>query len=170
VQMLAKPGLVNWGLGFRVGGSPDNPVLSHEGSAAFQDDMLIYLNGNGFVVMTSGGGGGAVADELIRGAATVYDFPDFRPLERTAIDVSPNILSQYLGTYGFVKVAMDGGKLTAEIPAGSRPQLLFAESLTHFFVLDGPQELQFDRNGQQVDGLDFITPMTHRHLERSHEK
>jgi CubicO group peptidase (beta-lactamase class C family) len=170
VQMLAKPGLVNWGLGFRVGGSPDNPVLSHEGSAAFQDDMLIYLHGNGFVVMTSGGGGGTVADELIRGAATVYDFPDFRPLERTAIDVSPNILSQYLGTYGFVKVAMDGGKLTAEIPAGSRPQLLFAESLTHFFVLDGPQELQFDRNGQQVDGLDFIAPMTHRHLERSHEK
>jgi len=170
VQMLAKPGLVNWGLGFRVGGSPDNPVLSHDGSAAFQDDMLIYLHGNGFIVMTSGGGGGTVADELIRGAATVYDFPDFRPLERTAIDVSPNILSQYLGTYGFVKVAMGAGKLTAEIPAGSHPQLLFAESPTHFFVLDGPQELQFDKEGQQVDGLDFITPMTHSHLEKSHER
>jgi hypothetical protein len=59
---------------------------------------------------------------------------DFRSLERTAIDVSPGVLSHYPGTYGFVRVAMSGGKLTAEIPAGSRPQLLFAESPTHFFV------------------------------------
>ena len=167
VQMLAKPGLVSWGLGFRAGGRPDNPVLSHEGSAAFQDAMLIYLHGNGFVVMTSGGGGGALADELIRSAATVYNFPDFLPLERTAVEVSRQILSRYPGTYGFVKVAMDGGKLTAEIPAGSRPQLLFAESPTKFFVLDGPQELQFNIKGQTVDSVEFVTSMTHRHLERS---
>lgn len=169
-RMLARPKLVNWGLGFRVGGSSDNPVLSHEGSAAFQDDMLIYLNGNGFVVMTSRGGGGGLADELIHSAATVYDFPDFLARERTAIEVSPKILSQYSETYGFVKVAMERNKLTAEIPAGSRPQVLFAESTTHFFVLDGPQKLNFDVEEQRVNGVDFITPMAHRHLERSDEK
>ena len=106
--MLTQQGLGGWGLGFRVGGSSNNPFLSHEGSAVFQDDMLVYLHGNGFVVMTSGGGGGGLADELIRSAGTVYDFPDFRPMERTAVQVSPEILSQYPGTYGFVKVAMDG--------------------------------------------------------------
>lgn len=166
-KMVAETGLGGWGLGFRVGGKPGNPFLSHEGSAAFQDHMLVYLHGNGFVVMTSGGGGGALADELTRSAGTVYDFPDFRPLERTAVEVSPETLSQYPGTYGFVKVAIDNGRLTAEIPAGSRPQLLFAESPTHFFVLDGPQELQFDWEGQKVNGVEFITPITHRHLERS---
>jgi CubicO group peptidase (beta-lactamase class C family) len=168
-KMLAEPGLGGWGPGFRVGGQRNNPFLSHEGSAAFQDDMLIYLHGNGFVVMTSGGGGGALADELIRSAGTVYDFPDFRPLERTAVEVSPETLSKYPGTYGFVKIAMNGSKLTAEIPAGSRPQLLFAESPTHFFVLDGPQELQFDVESQRVSGVEFITPMTQRHLERNEE-
>ncbi len=169
-KMLAEPGLGGWGLGFRVGGRADNPVLSHEGSAAFQDHMLIYLHGNGFVVMTSGGGGGALAEELIRSAGTVYGFPDFRPLERSAVEVPPQILSRYSGTYGFVKVAMDGVRLTAEIPAGSPPQKLYAESPTHFFVLDGPQELQFDVESQKVRGVEFITPMTHRHLERSEEQ
>jgi hypothetical protein len=46
---------------------------------------------------------------------------------------------------------------------------LFAESPTHFFVLDGPQELQFDVESQKVNGAEFITPMAHRHLERSEE-
>ena len=64
-------------------------------------------------------------------------------------------------------VAMDGDRLIAEIPGGSLPQSLFAESPTHFFVLDGPQELQFDVESQKVNGVEFITPMTHRHLERS---
>jgi CubicO group peptidase (beta-lactamase class C family) len=167
VKMLAQPGLGGWGLGFRVGGSPNNPFLSHEGSAAFQDDMLIYLHGNGFIVMTSGGEGGGLADELIRSAGTVYNFPDFRSLQRTAVEVPPQILSQYSGTYGFVKVAMDRDRLTAEIPAGSRPQPLFAESPTDFFVLDGPQELHFDVEGQKVSGMEFITPMAHRSLKRS---
>ncbi len=51
----------------------------------------------------------------------------------------------------------------------SIPQLLFAESPTHFFVLDGPQELQFDVEGQRVSGVEFITPMTQRYLERNEE-
>ena len=169
VQLLSKPGLGGWGLGFRVQGGPENSVLRHEGSAAFQDDMLIYLHGNGFVVMTIGGGGTALANELVRSAGIVYDFPDFRPLERAAIDVSPAILSRYPGVYAYVKVAMAGDRLTAEIPEGSRPQLLFAESPTHFFVLDGPQELQFDLDGNTVDGVEFITPMGRHALKRSEE-
>jgi CubicO group peptidase (beta-lactamase class C family) len=169
-QLLARPGLGGWGLGFRVQGSPENSLLSHEGSGVFQDDMLIYLHGNGFIVMTSGGGGGALADELIRSAGIVYGFTDFRPLERTAIEVSPEILSRYPGTYGFVKVAMDGGTLAAEIPEGSQPQTLHAESPTHFFVLDGPQELQFDTNGQKAESVQFITPMNHGMLLKRSEK
>lgn len=64
---------------------------------------------------------------------------------------------------------MDGDHLTAEIPAGSRPQRLYAESSTHFFVLDGPQELLFDIDDGKVDGVEFITPMTHRQLKRNED-
>jgi CubicO group peptidase (beta-lactamase class C family) len=170
VQMMATPGMTGWGLGFRVGGSAANPVLSHEGSGVFQDEMLIYLRGNGLVVMTSGGDGAQLKDELIRSAGSVYGFPDFQPLERTAVEVAPDVLSRYPGTYGFVKVALEEGKLTAEIPEGSRPQALFAESPTHFFVLDGPQELEFEITGQKADGVVFITPMNHgMHLKRNEE-
>jgi len=169
VQMLAKPGLGGWGLGFRIGGTPANPVLSHEGSGVFQDDMLIYLNGDGFVVMTSGGGGGGLADELIRSAGTVYGFPDFRPVERTAVEVPREVLSRYPGTYGFVKIAMQGDRLTAEIPEGTRPQQLYAESPTRFFVLDGPQELEFHSQGEKPNSVEFITPMGHHSLKRSEE-
>jgi hypothetical protein len=132
--------------------------------------MLIYLRGNGLVVMTSGGDGAQLKDELIRSAGSVYGFPDFRPLERTAVEVAPDVLSRYPGTYGFVKVALEEGKLTAEIPEGSRPQALFAESPTHYFVLDGPQELEFEITGQKADGVEFITPMNHgMRLKRNEE-
>ena len=130
--------------------------------------MFAYLHGDGFVVMTSGGDGGTLAQQLVRSVGTVYDLPDFRPIERSSISLPSSTLAKYVGTYGFVKVAMKGDSLTAEIPAGSKPQDLYAESGTHFFVLDGPQELSFDVAEQQdVKDVDFITPLNRIHLKRT---
>ena len=157
-----------WGLGFEVGGRPGDLYVRHEGSAYFQDDMVEYLHGSGIVVMTSGGGGGTLAEEILRSAASVYDFPDFRPEKRMAVELKPSILPRYVGTYGYVKVALGQGFLTAEIPAGAPAARLYAESPTSFFVLDGPQELSFHVDGQgQVTGVDFITPMGRHRLGRS---
>ena len=160
-----------WGLGIEVGGTSSDPYMRHEGSAYFQDDMIAYLHGSGIVVMTSGGGGGTLAEEILRSAASVYDFPDFRPQERTAVELESATLPSYVGTYGFVIVALGHGFLTAEIPAGAPPARLYAESPTHFFVLDGPQELSFHLDGQgRVTGLDFITPMGRHSLPKNTEK
>ncbi len=157
-----------WGLGFEVGGSPDNFYVRHEGSAYFQDDMVAYLRGAGIVVMTSGGGGGALAEELVRSAATVYSFPDFKPIERSVVIVEQSTLSRFVGMYGYVKVAMNGDVLTAEIPAGSTPARLYPESPTHFFVLDEPQELSFNVDAQNnVTGVEFITPLSHHLLKKT---
>ncbi len=158
----------HYGLGFEVGGSPENPYIRHEGSAYFQDDMVEYLRGNGIVVMTSGGGGGALADEVIRSAGTVYDFPDFKSIEHSVVDVSASILPDYVGTYGYIKVTLDGDHLSAEIPAGSPAARLYPESPTRFFILDGPQELSFVLDSQQkATEVEFITPMGHHHLDKS---
>lgn len=166
-QLMAKAGLGSWGLGFRVGGKPGNLYITHEGSAYFENEMFIYLHGGGFVVMTSGGEGHTLADELLHSAGTVYDFPDFKPLERTAVALPSATLARYVGTYGFVKVTMSQGILVAEIPMGSTPQRLYAESPTHFFVLDGPQELSFHVDAQNhVNSVEFTTPMSHIHLKR----
>jgi hypothetical protein len=130
--------------------------------------MVEYLRGNGIVVMTSGGGSGALADEVIRSAGTVYDFPDFKPIERSAVDVSASILPDYVGTYAYIKVALDGDHLTAEIPTRSPAARLYPESPTRFFILDGPQELSFILESQQkVTGVEFITPMGHHRLDKN---
>ena len=53
---------------------------------------------------------------------------------------------------------------------GSKPQNLYAESRTHFFVLDGPQELSFNVDEQKsVNDIDFITPINRIHLKRTDE-
>jgi Beta-lactamase len=173
IRLMVSPekGLTSprrYGLGFEVGGSPENPYIRHEGSAYFQDDMLEYLRGNGIVVMTSGGGGGALEDEIIRSAGTIYDFPDFKSIEHSVVDVSVSTLHDYAGTYAYIKVALDGDHLTAEIPAGSPAARLYPESPTRFFILDGPQELSFTLDSQQnVTGVEFITPMGQHHLDKS---
>ncbi|MBT9331185.1 serine hydrolase [Acidipila sp. 4G-K13] len=173
IHMMVSPGkgpapTRRYGLGFEVGGSPENPYIRHEGSAFFQDDMVEYLGGNGIVVMTSGGGGGALADEVLRSAGTVYGFPDFKSVEHTVADVPVSVLRSYVGTYAYVKVALEGGHLTAEIPAGSPAAQLYPESSTRFFVLDGPQELSFILDPQQnVTGTEFIAPMGHHRLDKT---
>lgn len=173
VRMMLSPGMGpsptrHFGLGFEVGGSQKDPYIRHEGSAYFQDDMVEYLRGDGIVVMTSGGGGGALADEVVRSAGAVYGFPDFGPVERSIVTVPPSILPRFVGTYVYVKVALEGDHLTAEIPAGSPPVRLYPESPTRFFVLDGPQELSFILGSQQnVTGVQFITPIGHHSLDKS---
>jgi hypothetical protein len=157
-----------WGLGFEVSGSPQDQYIRHEGSAYFQDDMVEYLHGNGIVVMTSGGGGTALEDELLRSAGSVYDFPDFRSIEHSGIEVPAEVLRNYVGTFAYVNVAQDGDHLTAEIPAGSPPARLYPESPTRFFILDGPQELSFILDSDQnVTGVEFITPMGHHQLDKT---
>jgi CubicO group peptidase (beta-lactamase class C family) len=173
MRLMLAPGLGpgpkrHWGLGLEVGGNPDNLYLRHEGSGVFEDDMVAYFHGNGIVVMTSGGDGGPLAEQILRSAGSVYGFPDFKPVEHSIVAVSPEILRRYVGTYEYVKVAMDGDALTAEIPVGSTPQRLYPESQTHYFVLDGPQELSFDVDAKQTaTSVQFITPMGHHSLEKS---
>jgi CubicO group peptidase (beta-lactamase class C family) len=167
---VSGPPAMRFGLGIVVGGSPQNSFVRFEGSALFQDDMVAYLGGSrdGIVVMTSGGDGGQLMGDVIRSAATVYDLPDFRSIEHTVVDVSPQVLGSYVGTYSFVKVSMQGDHLMAEIPVGSRPQRLYPESETRFFVLDGPQELSFDRDKQgDVTDVVFSTTIAHRVLKKS---
>lgn len=175
IRMMVSPNkeiasVRRYGLGFEVGGRPENPYIRHEGSGYFQDDMVEYLHGDGIVVMTSGGGGGQLADEVIRSAGTIYDFPDFKSIEHSVVDVPASTLRPYVGTYAYIKVAMEAGHLTAEIPSGSPAARLYPESPTRFFILDGPQELSFLLDSQQnVTGVDFIVPMGHHRLDKSPE-
>ena len=168
VQLMTVPRLGTWGLGFMVGGTADNRYISHEGSAIFQDTMFVYLHGGGFVVMTSGGDGGKLADQILRSAGAVYGFPDFKPISRTVVSLPQASLEKYVGTYGFVKVMVAGDGLAAEIPEGAAATPIYADSPEHFFVLDEPQELYFHIDSQnRVNGVDFVTSLNRISLKRT---
>jgi CubicO group peptidase (beta-lactamase class C family) len=158
---------IHWGLGVRVGGTSPNLYFEHGGSAVYQGDMVGYPSGDGIVVLTSGGGGGPLSDRIVRSVAQTYGWPDFRRVEHTLIPVDPSKLARYVGTYDFMKVTQEGSHLIAEIPLGSRPQELFPESETEFFLLDIGTRIIFDVKADgSVTGLEFITGYVHWHRDK----
>src|SRR5215470_15498890 len=82
-QML-DAGIGKHGLGFEIGGSPENPFFWHGGiDAGFEAVLAAYQrSGNGAVVMTNAQGGHLLAHEILRGVASVYGWPDFHPIVR----------------------------------------------------------------------------------------
>ena len=172
-QMMVTAGMgpsesIRWGLGVRVGGTPPNIYFEHGGSAAFQCDMVGYPSGDGVVVLTNGGGGGPLSDQIIRGVAQAYGWPDFQPVEHKVVALDPSKFGRYVGTYDFIKVTQDGSHLMAEIPLGSRVQELFPESDTQYFLRDEPTRVIFDVNPDgSVTGLEFITTYVHWHREKN---
>lgn len=89
------------GLGFAIGGSPDDPTFGHGGSnAGFRAQWIVYQDrGQGAVVMTNGDQGGALVVEILRGLAELYDWPDFRPEVRSHRRLTPDELRPYEGGY-----------------------------------------------------------------------
>lgn len=170
-SMLA-PGMgpspvLHWGLGFEVGGDPADPYFEHEGSAFFENDMLAYVHGGGLVVMTSGGDGHSLAAEVVRSVSHVYQWPDFKPIEHSVFPMTLEQERKFVGSYTYIKVALDKGFLSAEIPTGSSPQRLYPETDKNFFLLDVPTELFFDEDDDgTVTGLQFVTPMGHHPVKK----
>ncbi len=119
-RLMLTPGLGNWGLGIEVGGKTQNPYFTHEGSAYFENVMTMYANGDGAVIMTTGGGG-TLASEVLLSVSQVYGWPDFKLIDHPVVPLTLEQESRFVGSYAFIKVAMVDGVLTAEIPAGSPP-------------------------------------------------
>jgi CubicO group peptidase (beta-lactamase class C family) len=100
-QQMVTPGKGNWGLGLQIGGSPSNPYFSHGGvNEGFESLFIEYEhNGEGAAVMTNAQGGMRLASEVMSSIAVAYDWPDFRPVVRTAIKVDRSVLARYVGNY-----------------------------------------------------------------------
>lgn len=154
-QMLTR-GMGNWGLGLELGGSDSNPYFAHGGvNEGFVNTFVMYeKSGEGAVVMTNGDGGGQVGDEVVHSIAVEYNWPDFRPLTRAAIQVDPKILETYAGSYAINKdvdiaITLENGQLMWQ--ATSSPKFpLYAESENRFFLLIAPPDssIVFEKDAQ----------------------
>lgn len=79
LQMLT-PGLGNYGLGpIVLGVAPHRRILHAGVNDGFVSFMTMFENGDGAVIMTNGDQGGELANEIMRGIATEYDWPDGKP-------------------------------------------------------------------------------------------
>jgi hypothetical protein len=107
---------------------------------------------DGAVVMTSGDAGGLLGDEVMRSIAVEYEWPDYRPVVRTAVPVDPKILSQYVGSYELQKgfdlvVTLENGRLMTQA-TGQGKIPIYAESDTKFFPTAVPAEIEFFKDEQ----------------------
>ncbi len=151
---MMTPGVGSWGLGFEIGGSPADPYFSHGGvNEGFESLFVGYeKGGNGAAVMTNAQGGTRLAEAVIRAVAKAYGWPDFQPVVRAAVSVSPAVLAKYVGAYAPVPqvsltVTLEGGRLMLDAP-GQGKTALYAESETKFFPTTVDAEFEFVADAQ----------------------
>lgn len=151
-QEMLTPGKGGWGLGLQLGGSAADPWFSHGGVNAGYESLFVGYDhiGDGAVVMTNAQGGSRLAAEVMSAIAVAYDWPDWRPVERTAVKVDPAVLARYVGTYQLapnfsVTFTVEGDQLMTQ--ATDQPKFpVYPESQTKFFLKVVDAEVEFVTN------------------------
>jgi CubicO group peptidase (beta-lactamase class C family) len=165
-QMLTK-GMGDWGLGLQIGGTASDPWFGHGGvNEGFVNIFHMFeKNGDGAVVMTNGDNGGQIGDELIHSIAAEYNWPDLRPITRTAVHADPKLLESYAGTYAItptvdIAITLENGQLAWQGPHAPKFQI-YAESESKFFLLVFPPDsfFEFQKDAQgKVTGMVLHQP------------
>lgn len=155
---MLTPGMGNWGLGIEVGGSKEHPYFTHGGvDEGFVSNLIVYDRGDGAVVMTNAFPGGRVAEQIIRTVADEYEWPDFRPAQRTLAKIDPAVFDGYVGAYQLapdflLAVRRDGNRFLTQA-TGQGPLEIFPESDHEFFAKDIDIQITFvtDRQGRATE-------------------
>jgi hypothetical protein len=118
------------GLGIGVAGEGQTIRFNHGGNnTGYRSEMVIFGNGQGFVILTNGSSQ-AILRETLRSIATEYDWAaygsaarEYLPIERTFVSVEPRVLETYVGEY--------------EYPVGRNPQVSVVSIKNGHLHLDG---------------------------------
>jgi CubicO group peptidase (beta-lactamase class C family) len=152
VEEMLTPVLDHWGLGWQLSDTDGQKAFQHGGSnAGFRCMLLGYREGGrGAVVMTNGDSGSQAAGEIFSSIAATYNWPDFKPVEKSIVPVSLEKIGAYAGKYQapgnfLVIVSVEGGKLCIQ-PAGFPKAELLPQSEDTFFDPDGSApDIHFER-------------------------
>jgi CubicO group peptidase (beta-lactamase class C family) len=151
---MMTPGKGSWGLGVQIGGSSSNPYFTHGGSDEGFEALFVGYenNGDGAAIMTNAQGGGRLCAEIMSAIAVAYNWPDFKPAERTMIQLPPEALTRFTGTYQAstppnfaLTITVENGQLMGQPTHGGK-NALFPESPTKFFIKEFPVEVEFVPN------------------------
>jgi CubicO group peptidase (beta-lactamase class C family) len=143
VGLMNTPVLDHYGLGLQLSDTDHQKTFSHGGANdGFRCMLWGYREGGrGAVVMTNGDNGAQLGQEILASIAATYDWPEFKPVEKTTVAVPADKVAAYAGTYEapgnfLIKILFEGGKLYIQ-PAGFSRSELLPESEDTFFDPDG---------------------------------
>jgi hypothetical protein len=117
-------------------------------------------------MMTNSDAGGELLSELLRAISVEYDWPDFRPIQRTTapVDASslPGLAGDYRGDRGWaVTIIHERGRLSILAPMfGSAPVELLHAGGGEFFAQTAPLTFRFADDKQSLilqGGQDKLT-------------
>jgi hypothetical protein len=89
------------GLGLKIGGSGPEKYFAFGGATmGYRAFPVGYESrGDGAVIMTKGDRGDQLGDEILRSIAAMYQWPDFHPIERSAVALSLSSELPFVGTF-----------------------------------------------------------------------
>ncbi|MEM1202808.1 MAG: serine hydrolase domain-containing protein [Acidobacteriota bacterium] len=162
-----EPG--GWGLGPELGGRGHARWFGHRGGNAGYRSLAIGFvhSGQGMVVLTNSDRGMDLAHEIAAGLAEVYGWPTFAQVERTAVDVAPEVWSGLVGTYALdafpemtLTVGMDDGDGLPWAELFGRRSRLYAAPDGTFFDLDAGWVLEVSAPGAGGGGVSAVELQT----------
>jgi CubicO group peptidase (beta-lactamase class C family) len=157
---MLKPGKGDFGLGLKIGGGAEHPYFEHDGvNAGYDSYMVAYENGDGVVIMTNGDNGSLLMSPILHTIAHLYGWPNFQPVEKTAVRLEPGAADRLVGRYdseggGVVTIRKAGSQLFMK-DAGGNENELYAKSADHYFVTAMNVEFIFSpdgKTGETVNG------------------
>ncbi|HEY0020171.1 MAG TPA: serine hydrolase domain-containing protein [Longimicrobium sp.] len=147
-----------FGLGMEVHPVGAGLGFGHSGSnEGYRARMVAFTaKGQGAVVMTNSDAGGELIMEILRALAVEYGWPEFRPVEKTAValdrDAPAYAPGRYQGTFQgetirYTIEAADGALRLAN-PNWPAPRILYPASTTEarFFVRESEREYTVERD------------------------
>jgi len=159
-RSMLTPQAGNRGFGFTIEGSGTDVRISLRGrTSGYTCALELYpYKGQGAVIMTNSDNGFLLTDEILRALSDVYEWPDFKPQERTLFRLDPSMYDQYVGRYEVtpeyaLDVTFEDYYLVIR-PTGQAPTRFYVENQTFFFSVDPYIRIQFTRDARGVvDGL-----------------
>lgn len=159
-RAMLTPQIDIQGFGFLIEDSGDNLFFHMKGrNEGFECFMVGYpVRGEGAVLMTNSSNGSYLIEEILRGISEAYEWPHFRPEEKTLYRLESSVYGQYIGKYEInpeyiLDVAHEDYYLVIT-PTGQAPTRFFAQGLSVFFSTDPYIVIRFVRNDEgRVTGL-----------------
>ena len=156
-RAMLTSGMGRYGLGPGIG--EDGKWFGHGGSnEGFRCQLVVFLDGRGAAVMTNGDRGGELIPQILATLALQYDWPDFRPEERTVATIDSTQLQELVGEYRLerldltVRIAMEDGRLYLTA-ADFRSEIL-PESDSAFFAREDGSRFRVVREAGRIVAIE----------------